>query len=80
MTVVAFKGESAPGEVNAELVAELESLLARAKAAEIAGMAFAVALPDGLMECGWTNCTQGRYGLAPGILALSHRYGAGMWE
>lgn len=80
MTVAAFKGETAPGQVNAELVAELEAILERAKRAEITGMAFALALPDGLMECGWTNCSQGRYGLAAGILALSHRYGAGMWE
>jgi hypothetical protein len=59
---------------DAEVIERIEALLERARAGEIAGIAYAVVQPGGMMGTGWCggNGTRDRLGFALNI--LRHRY------
>ena len=70
---------AAAGHVNADLVDQLEGFLARAKAGQIAAMAWVTIDANSGHECGWSVVPDGAT-IARGILALSYSYGKAVSE
>lgn len=78
--VVAFRECIPPGEVNPDLVADLERLLEDAKAGQLRGIAYATTLTTGAAATGWCGSDGARHPLAGAIMMLHHRYGAALLE
>ncbi len=70
MTVVAFKGMTAPGEPVPEIVEMLEELLERAKAGDVRALAYATVESDMAFTDSWwaENGTGFQLAAAAGVL------------
>jgi len=78
--VVAFKDSIPPGEANPDLVATLESLLARAKSGELRGLAYATFATGNVTGTGWEGSDGSRHPISSAIMMLHHRYAAALME
>jgi hypothetical protein len=69
-----------PGEVNEDIVEELERLLAEAKDGTLRGFAYCTTSQGDLTGTGWVGSDGSRHPLSSGILLLSSRYAQAMRE
>lgn len=71
--IVAFKGNTVPGEPNKDIIADLEQLLSEAKAGQISAIAYCT-VRQGTIGTGWAGGSGTRGDMSSAILMLSHRY------
>ena len=69
-----------PGEVDAELVAELDELLAQAKRGEVIAAAWVVYRPNDTLAHGWSGAGGTRFQIGAGIMALHAHFARLMVE
>lgn len=78
--IVAFKDSIPPGEVNEDMVATLESLLARAKSGDLRGFAYATFSIGDITGTGWEGSDGSRHPLSSAISILQQRYTRALME
>lgn len=78
--VIAFRDSIPPGEANPDMVAAIESLLARAKSGELRGFAYATFAVGNITGTGWEGSDGARHPIASAIMMLHHRYAAALME
>jgi hypothetical protein len=72
--------QSAPAEPDADLIAVLEALLERAKAGELAAIAYAAVDKEHSLATGWEGISGTRYSIATALAILHHRYTRALLE
>ncbi len=78
--VIAINGGGIPGEPDAEIITEIESILALAKSGAITGFAYAVTKPDMVFSTGWVGIAGTRNDLMASVMLLSHRLAAAVHQ
>lgn len=74
--VIPIHGGRRPGEPDPDLVADLEKLLARARAGDLLALGFATVDEHGKLGTGWVGAGGTRWPLGCAIAMLGHRYPA----
>lgn len=69
-------GGRVPGEPSAQVIEDLERLLAQAKDGTLIGFAYAGAHQDGSQVTGWSGEAGTRHPVGTAIMMLFHRYSA----
>ena len=68
------------GEPDADVIAVLEALLERAKAGELAAIAYAAVDTEHSLATGWEGISGTRYPIATALAILHHRYSQALLE
>lgn len=78
--VTPIYGGHVPGEPVDDVIEVLEDLLARAKAGDLTGIAYALTEKDGKQGTGWVGAAGTRHPLGTALMMLNHRYSQGLLE
>lgn len=73
-------GGRVPGAPSAQVIEDLERLLAHAKEGKLIGFAYAGAHQDGSQVTGWSGEAGTRHPVGTAIMMLSHRYAVALLE
>jgi hypothetical protein len=78
--IATIHGGRMPGSPSAEILDDLEMLMARAKAGTLIGFAYATCNEDGSQATGWSGEAGSRHPLGTAVMMLQHRYASAMVE
>jgi hypothetical protein len=78
--VVSLSGVVLPGEVNEDLVSDLEGLLSEARSGELLAIGYCTVRLSNVTGSGWSGSDGTADKLSTAILQLTHRYSRALLE